>query len=76
MPLFLFSATFVPLSQYPDWAQWLVRATPLYQGVALLRDLSLGTVGASDLLHVLYLAALAGACLAVAGGRFEELLKK
>jgi len=76
LPLFLFSATFVPLSQYPGWAQWIVRVTPLYQGVELLRDLALGTVGAGDLAHVAYLVAMTAAGLAVAGGRFEKLLQR
>ena len=44
-PMFLFSATFFPLSTYPDALQWVVRLTPLYQGVALERALMLGEVG-------------------------------
>lgn len=75
LPLFLFSATFVPLDAYPGWAQPIVEVTPLYQGVALLRDLSLGTVGPGDLAHVAYLLVLALAGLAVAGRRFERLLR-
>ena len=55
VPLFLFSATFYPLSTYPEWAQWVVRCTPLYQGVDLLRSLLLGTVGIDALGHVAYL---------------------
>src|SRR5207245_11794889 len=37
LPLFLFSATFYPLSTYPRGLQLVVQATPLYQGVALER---------------------------------------
>ena len=33
LPMFLFSATFFPLSTYPDWLEWVIRATPLYNGV-------------------------------------------
>jgi lipooligosaccharide transport system permease protein len=57
-PMFLFSATFFPLSTYPDLLQWLVRATPLYHGVALERALFLGEVGADLLWHVGYLVVL------------------
>jgi lipooligosaccharide transport system permease protein len=32
IPMFLFSGVFFPLSQYPDWLEWVVRVTPLYQG--------------------------------------------
>ncbi len=56
LPLFLFSATFVPLSDYPAAAQWIVPLTPLYHGVELLRALTLGTVGWVTLVHVAYLA--------------------
>ena len=45
VPLFLFSATFYPLSTYPDALQFVVQLTPLYHGVDLLRSLTLGDVG-------------------------------
>ena len=67
IPLFLFSGTFFPVSQLPQWLQYLAYATPLYQGVALCRDLTLGQVHPlADLLHAAYLAALAGAGLLAA----------
>ena len=59
-PMFLFSATFFPLSTYPEALQWLVRATPLYHGVALERALMLGDVGWGVLAHVAYLVVLGG----------------
>jgi lipooligosaccharide transport system permease protein len=59
MPLFLFSATFYPLSELPRWVQVVVEALPLYQGVALCRQLSLGDPSASALGHGAYLVALA-----------------
>ena len=55
LPMFLFSATFFPLSTYPDWLEWVIRATPLYNGVELLRALTTGTVGAAQLVNVAYL---------------------
>jgi lipooligosaccharide transport system permease protein len=58
LPLFLFSATFYPLSTYGSALQWIVRVTPLYQGVTMVRDLSLGTVGWSTLGHAVYLFAM------------------
>ena len=69
IPLFLFSGTFFPVSQLPAWAQPIAYATPLWHGVALCRSLSLGTATpGGTLLHVGYLAALAGAGI-VAGHR-------
>ena len=55
LPMFLFSATFFPLSAYPDWLETVIQATPLYHGVDLLRDLTLGHVTWGALVHVAYL---------------------
>ncbi|HLL08510.1 MAG TPA: ABC transporter permease [Nocardioidaceae bacterium] len=76
IPMFLFSATFYPLSTYPDAVQWLVRATPLYQGVDLVRSLTTGTVGWHLLFTVAYLAAMGGVGLYVASRRLDALLLK
>jgi lipooligosaccharide transport system permease protein len=40
-PLFLFSGTFFPLTQLPQWAQGIAALTPLYHGVSLTRGLIL-----------------------------------
>ncbi len=41
-PLFLFSGTFFPVERLPDYLEPIALATPLYHGVSLARDLSLG----------------------------------
>jgi lipooligosaccharide transport system permease protein len=74
VPLFLFSATFYPLSTYSDGVQWIVRCTPLYQGVDLLRALLLGTVGLDALGHVAYLAVMGLAGMVVVRRRLAKLL--
>ena len=74
-PLFLFSATFFPLSRYPDWLQWVVRCTPLYQGVVLERSLVLGQVHWSLVLNAVYLVVLGAVGLRVAGKRLVGLLQ-
>ena len=76
LPLFLFSATFVPLSDYPPAAQWIVPLTPMYHGVELLRALTLGTVSWATLVHVAYLTAMTLIGLAIADRRLERLLLK
>jgi lipooligosaccharide transport system permease protein len=76
VPMFLFSTTFYPLSVYPRPVQVIVECTPLYQGVALLRGLTLGVVGPGLLWNVVYLAALGAAGLAIAGRRISALLLK
>ena len=47
LPMFLFSATFYPLSVYPRALQIVVECTPLYQGIELIRGLTLGVVDPS-----------------------------
>src|SRR5699024_8633872 len=47
LPLFLFSATFFPLSEYPSWLARIIEWSPLYQGVELCRALTAGEVSTS-----------------------------
>lgn len=75
IPLFLFSGTFFPLEQYPAGLQWLVRCTPLYQGVSLERALVLGHVEPVILVHVAYLAVMGTVGLRIAGRRLALLLQ-
>ena len=58
LPMFLFSATFFPLSTYPHALQWVVRFSPLYHATQLLRGLNFGTVGWAQAADVAYLLAL------------------
>ena len=74
LPLFLFSATFYPLSVYPRAIAEIVQWTPLYQGVVLLRDLVLGAPSPGLAWRAAYLAALGIAGLALAGRRIAKLL--
>ncbi len=75
LPLFLFSATFFPISEYPPALQWVVRVSPLYQGVALERSLILGEIRWSLLVNVVYLAMMGTIGLWVAGRRLAKLLQ-
>ena len=75
MPLFLFSATFFPLSIYPRALQLVVQCTPLYHGVALERALTTGAVGPGVLVHVVYLVAMGLGGLTVASRRMARLLQ-
>jgi lipooligosaccharide transport system permease protein len=74
LPLFLFSATFYPLSTYPVAVRWVVEVTPLYHGVALLRQLTLGELSWTAVGHAAYLALLGVAGVVVAGRRLERRL--
>jgi lipooligosaccharide transport system permease protein len=62
LPLFLFSGTFFPISTLPRPLEVLAWFTPLWHGVTLCRDLTLGDISpAGDLLHLAYLLA----CVAI-----------
>lgn len=74
LPMFLFSATFYPISVYPAWLQVVVRLTPLYQGVALLRGTDLGIFDWAMVGHAAYLAALGLGGLVATGKRLSTLL--
>jgi lipooligosaccharide transport system permease protein len=73
-PLFLFSATFYPLNVYPRPLQVIVEWTPLYQGVVLLRDLTVGVVGPELLWRAAYLAVVGYLGLYWSGRRIGKLL--
>lgn len=74
LPLFLFSATFFPVDTYPASVRWLVEATPLYRGVVLCRELTLGTPGWASLVSVAYLVAMGVIGLLVVRRRLDTLL--
>jgi lipooligosaccharide transport system permease protein len=76
LPLFLFSATFYPLETYPEPIRVVVQLTPLYQGVDLLRQLTVGVIAPSALFHVVYLVTMGVIGLYVVSRRLEHLLLK
>jgi lipooligosaccharide transport system permease protein len=76
LPMFLFSATFVPSSSYPRVVQWLLPATPLYHGVHLLRAFTLGDVTAATLGDAAYFGVMAVLFLLLADRRLDRLLLK
>jgi lipooligosaccharide transport system permease protein len=76
LPMFLFSATFYPLSVYPSSYQWVVQISPLYHAAALVRQLTIGAVGWASLVHVAVLVVLGIIGVLVAGRRLEKLLLK
>ncbi|HUG09185.1 MAG TPA: ABC transporter permease [Acidimicrobiia bacterium] len=69
VPMFLFSGTFFPISQLPDWLEPVAYATPLFHGVELVRKISLPGVDESIVtsispwVHVAYLVVMSVAGL-------------
>jgi lipooligosaccharide transport system permease protein len=74
LPLFLFSATFFPITAFPGWLQWVVEFTPLYRGVVLVRELTTGVLTWGSLASVVYLVAMGVLGLVVVGKRLDRLL--
>jgi lipooligosaccharide transport system permease protein len=74
LPMFLFSTTFYPLSVYPTAIQWIVRFSPLYHAISLVRSFTLGAVGPMELVHAGYLVLLGLIGIAVARRRISGLL--
>ena len=74
LPLFLFSATFFPIDAYPDALRVIVQLTPLYQGVDLLRALTVGAISPILLFHVAYLLVMGFVGLWVVSRRLDKLL--
>ena len=58
-PMFLVAGTFFPISTLPSTLRAIAHFNPLYHCVALVRDVSLGTIGTVDLVHTAVLIAYA-----------------
>jgi lipooligosaccharide transport system permease protein len=75
LPMFLFSGTFFPVSQLPDWLEPVAYVVPLWHGVDLCRDLALGTSSwGSAAVHVGYLLVWCAAGFVAALHHFEKRL--
>ena len=73
--LFLFSGTFAPVTSYPQIVQIVIRCTPLYHGVALIRGITLGSADWALAGHAVYLVVLAVTALVVAARRMRTLFR-
>jgi lipooligosaccharide transport system permease protein len=76
LPMFLFSATFYPLSVYPQFIQWLIQAMPLWHGVELLRQISAGTFTPATAIHIGYYLVMIVLGLMLTTGRLRSLFLK
>jgi lipooligosaccharide transport system permease protein len=76
LPLFLFSTTFYPLDVYPEPIRTIVQLTPLYHGIELIRDVTIGPVGPGLFVHLAYLTVMGLIGLLIVSGRLGKLLLK
>ncbi len=73
LPMFLFSATLFPISVYPAPIQWFVMAMPLWHGVEVMRQLSVGALSWATLGHVSYFLVMTAIGLWVTTVRLRAL---
>jgi len=73
LPMFLFSATFYPLSSYGNF-DWVVQISPLYHGVAVMRGLNLGEWSWAYAGHLGVLATMSLVGLTATSRRIQRLL--
>jgi lipooligosaccharide transport system permease protein len=75
LPMFLFSGTFFPISSLPSALEVLAHVTPLWHGVSLCRQHTLGEVELWKALgHLLYLVSFAGVGLLLARYTYRKRL--
>ncbi len=73
-PMFLVAGTFFPISTLPGVLRTIAQFNPLYHCVALVRDVSLQTIGTPDLGHAAVLIGFALVMWRLAIWRLERRL--
>jgi lipooligosaccharide transport system permease protein len=73
-PMFLVAGTFFPISSLPPGLRTIAQFNPLYHCVALVRDVSLNTMGTADFLHAGVLIVFAVVMWRLAVWRLESRL--
>lgn len=76
LPMFLFSATFYPITVYPQYIQWLIQAMPLWHGVELLRQISIGSFSPATAAHIAYYLVMIALGIILTTGRLRKLFLK
>jgi len=73
LPMFMFSATLFPITVFPEAIQWFVMALPLWHGVELMRQLSVGHFEASTWVHIGYFVVMSVAGIGFTTRRLRAL---
>jgi lipooligosaccharide transport system permease protein len=82
IPLFLFSGTFFPISQLPDFLQSVAYVTPLFHGVELVRKIAIPGLDQSVItsvpiwVHVAYLVTMTTLGLVLSARWLDRRLRK
>ena len=73
LPMFLLSATLFPITVYPEPLQWVIMALPLWHGVELMRQLSVGFFDGATVVHVGYFLVMSVIGIIAASVRLRKL---
>lgn len=73
LPMFMFSATFYPITVYPEGIQLVVQALPLWHGVELVRGLTTGALSPAMWGHVAYFGVMIAVGLVFTTKRLKAL---
>ena len=73
LPMFLFSATFYPITVYPEAIQLMIQAFPLWHGVELVRMLTTGIFTSAMLVHIGYFLVMLAIGVVVVSRRLRKL---
>ena len=73
LPMFMFSSTLFPIDVYPQAVQWFIQALPLWHGVELMRQLSIGAFGPMTAVHLAYFGVMSVAGVIFCALRLREL---
>ncbi len=76
LPMFLFSATFYPLTVYPEPIQWVIQALPLWHAVELVRGLTTGALSAMMFVHIGYYLVMIAIGIVFTTSRLRALFLK
>ncbi len=73
LPMFMFSSTLFPITMFPEGVQWFIMALPLWHGIELMRQLSIGHFEASTWLHLGYFLVMSVAGVGFTTRRLRSL---
>ena len=73
LPMFLFSSTLYPITVFPEAIQWIIKALPLWHGIELMRQLSVGFFTSGTLVHAAYFVAMSVVGITAASLRLRVL---
>ena len=76
LPMFLFSATFYPITVYPEAIQWVIQALPLWHAVELVRGLTTGALSAMMFVHIGYYLVMIAIGIVFTTSRLRALFLK